>query len=137
MWPSLLEDARLFLTGTENVTKVVLLIMLVEEKARGEYTNPATKEKVKCWIARENMFRWPCVQKEEAENSTCDRDHPQAVPMAVSSGDPSRCNDILVPIPPLPPDPMDVDNADVIRSTGSLLETYFLSTGAVNLLFPP
>lgn len=124
LWPSLMEDARLFLTGTENVTKVVLLIKLMEQKVNGDYTNPITEEKVKCWKAKANMFHWPgdAVEEQEVEEPR-DADSQNSWPP--------------IPTPPPPPDPKDIGNNPILEKLEFALETYFLATDALRILFPP
>ena len=138
LWPSLLENALLFLTGTEDVTKVVLLIKLVEKKPYGDYVNPMTGQKIKCCRAKANMFRWPGsgVEKEEAQNGD-----PASEEGPANSNDHSsrliQWNGVLMPPAPSPPDPKDVDNNLTLAGIEYLLETYFLATDNLNLLFPP
>jgi len=132
LWPSLLEDARLFLTATENVTKVVLLIKLVEQKANGDYANPITGQKVKCWKAKANMFRWPGTAVEEQEVQGGDPADAEEPPDANSQN-----SQPPIPTPPPPPDPKGIDSNPTLEELECVLETYFLATDALGILFPP
>ncbi|RPB20008.1 hypothetical protein L211DRAFT_852718 [Terfezia boudieri ATCC MYA-4762] len=125
-WPLLLEDARLFLTGTGGTTKFVVLIKLSEEVPTGEYTNRLTGEKVKCWKAKENQFQWPLpvlVIEEDQESTQADHEKETEVPR--------------LPTPPTPPDRADIGDKQVLDILQASLTTYFVSAHLSGILLPP
>jgi len=123
-WPLLLEDARLFLTGTGGTTKFVVLIKLSEEVPIGEYTNRVTGERVKCWKAKENQFWWPqLVLEDDKEGERDDHDKEIEVPS--------------LPTPPSPPNRADIRDKHVLDTIQVSLATYFVDAHSAGILLPP